>query len=117
MINNLSDFSISSTMLKKVVREVIGSREVSVALIKPARMRELNRTYRQKDYPTDVLSFGTEEVIVCPEEAIKNGENPEVEVVRALIHGLLHTEGLKHSEMDEDKYLAKFFSYAIIQKT
>jgi probable rRNA maturation factor len=30
---------------------------VSVALVSDARVRELNREYRSKDYPTDVLSF------------------------------------------------------------
>jgi probable rRNA maturation factor len=30
---------------------------VSIALVSDARIRELNRTYRRKDYATDVLSF------------------------------------------------------------
>src|SRR5688572_17341192 len=30
---------------------------VSIALVSDSRIRELNRTYRRKDYPTDVLSF------------------------------------------------------------
>jgi probable rRNA maturation factor len=30
---------------------------VTVALVSDARMRALNRTYRGRDYPTDVLSF------------------------------------------------------------
>ena len=32
---------------------------VSVALVSDRRVRELNRTYRKKDYATDVLSFPT----------------------------------------------------------
>lgn len=32
---------------------------VSVALVSDRRVRELNRTYRHKDYATDVLSFPT----------------------------------------------------------
>ena len=31
--------------------------EVGIALVSDARMRTLNRSYRRKDYPTDVLSF------------------------------------------------------------
>jgi probable rRNA maturation factor len=31
--------------------------EVAIALVSDARMRTLNRSYRRKDYPTDVLSF------------------------------------------------------------
>ena len=33
--------------------------EVTVALVSDARMRTLNRSYRNKDYATDVLSFPT----------------------------------------------------------
>jgi probable rRNA maturation factor len=32
---------------------------VSVALVSDARVRELNRKYRRRDYPTDVLSFSS----------------------------------------------------------
>jgi len=32
---------------------------VSIALVSDHRIRSLNRTYRRKDYPTDVLSFPT----------------------------------------------------------
>src|SRR5512134_2742198 len=31
--------------------------DVGIALVSDARMRALNRTYRRKDFPTDVLSF------------------------------------------------------------
>jgi probable rRNA maturation factor len=34
--------------------------EVAVALVSDARMRELNRRFRRKDTPTDVLSFPSE---------------------------------------------------------
>ena len=34
--------------------------EVSVALVGDARMRALNRKYRRKDKPTDVLSFAAD---------------------------------------------------------
>jgi probable rRNA maturation factor len=45
------------------LREVAPARArgvVSVALVSDVRVRELNRTYRKKDYPTDVLSFAVE---------------------------------------------------------
>lgn len=34
---------------------------VSIALVSDSRIRALNRTYRRKDYPTDVLSFPANE--------------------------------------------------------
>ena len=39
--------------------EFEGSCEVSVTLVNNEQIRELNREYRQKNVPTDVLSFQT----------------------------------------------------------
>jgi probable rRNA maturation factor len=39
------------------VAPAAASGEVTIALVSDARMRRLNRAYRRRDYPTDVLSF------------------------------------------------------------
>ena len=74
-------------------------------------MRALNRHYRQKDYPTDVLSFSygaaevegavfLGEVIIAPEIAVRNarrwGTRPEKELRKLLVHGILHLLGYDH---------------------
>ena len=57
----------SCEWIEKVVRSTLASAsfdapcEVSVLLTDDQRMRELNRDYRGKDKPTDVLSFAFEE--------------------------------------------------------
>jgi probable rRNA maturation factor len=82
---------------------------VAVALVDARRMRELNLEHRQRDAPTDVLSFPVDEagpaagprelgdVVICPEHT----EN----LVEAVVHGVLHLCGYDH-ESDNGQMLA-----------
>jgi probable rRNA maturation factor len=76
-------------------------------------VRRLNRTYRDKDKPTDVLSFPGEEghlgdilisVPVARRQAAAAGHSVERELKVLLLHGLLHCLGYDHEtdggEMD-----------------
>jgi probable rRNA maturation factor len=51
----LSTRGLTSWLAKAAPLQARG--EVTIALISDARMRTLNRSYRNKDYATDVLSF------------------------------------------------------------
>ena len=82
---------------------------MAVEFVPAGRIRELNREYRHKDEPTDVLSFGIDEdgasagprelgdIVICPEHA---GDLRE-----AVVHGALHLSGMDH-EADEGEMLA-----------
>jgi probable rRNA maturation factor len=73
------------------------------------RIRELNRDYRGRDEPTDVLSFPVDEaapvagprelgdVIICPEHT--------EDLTEAVVHGVLHLCGYDH-ETDSGEMLA-----------
>jgi probable rRNA maturation factor len=90
---------------------------VSVALVSDRRVRALNRTYRRKDYATDVLSFGEpsarrgqpsalspepflgEIVIargVARRQARDAGHSERTELRVLALHGLLHLLGYDH---------------------
>jgi probable rRNA maturation factor len=84
---------------------------VSIAFIGAGSMRALNRRYRNKDYPTDVLSFSygdaridqtpfIGEIVLSPEiaerQAIQWGVSFEKELKRLLVHGILHLLGYDH---------------------
>jgi probable rRNA maturation factor len=93
---------------------------VSVALVSDNRIRTLNRSYRRKDYATDVLSFpasastiqhrapGTflgDIVIargVARRQAKAAGHSERIELRVLALHGLLHLLGYDH-ELDEGR--------------
>jgi len=119
-INNLTVNKIDSEFLKKVAKIVLKgenkmSMELSIALVGQKEIKELNKQYRRKNKPTDVLSFAYDknlgEVIICPIQAKK-------ELERVLIHGILHLFGFDHEgterkalemEKKEKYYLSKIF--------
>jgi probable rRNA maturation factor len=82
--------------------------EVSVLLTGDAAIRALNRTYRRKDKPTDVLSFPAAEtpeavagdLVISLETALtqagERGHTLEMEIKVLLLHGLLHLAGYDH---------------------
>ena len=73
--------------------------EVSVALVDAETIRDLNLKFRNKDEPTDVLSFEVDgpygemvgEVVICPPCA-------EMAVEELVVHGALHLGGMDHGE-------------------
>ncbi len=82
---------------------------VNVLLTSSAEMKSLNRRFRGKDKPTDVLSFPSEpgrrkqfagEIAISAEIAAKNARelvhSPAYEVKILVLHGLLHLRGYDH---------------------
>jgi len=74
-------------------------------------MRQLNSTYRNRDYATDVLAFPVEpltcqaepvlgDVVIClpiaHAQAPTFGNTLDQELLRLLIHGILHLLGYDH---------------------
>jgi rRNA maturation RNase YbeY len=86
--------------------------ELSLLLVSDAVMRELNRDWRGKDRPTDVLSFAQAEgpggapagllgdVVISLDtarrQAAERAETLASELDRLLIHGVLHLLGYDH---------------------
>lgn len=116
-----------------VLREILNilslsSYEVTVSVVSNKKIRQLNRQFRMKDYPTDVLSFPYLEAdeILSPanaekilgdivisaekarEQAAELGQSLEEELAFLMIHGVLHLTGMDHiNEPDEKKMIAK----------
>jgi probable rRNA maturation factor len=82
--------------------------EVSVALVGPGVIRDLNLRFRGKDERTDVLSFEVDgpygemagEVVICPACA-------EMGVEELVVHGALHLSGMDHEEDFEGSEMAR----------
>lgn len=95
--------------------------EVSVSFVDDEEMRGLNRTWREIDAPTDVLSFECDspfdedipadesielgDVILAPgviaAQAADFGATPAEECRLMLVHGLLHLLGYDHLDDEE----------------
>lgn len=81
-------------------------RELSILLTGNEEMRVLNRDYRGKDSPTDVLSFPMDDdcllgdIVISTEkaaaQAIEFGVTVDEEMARLLVHGILHLAGYDH---------------------
>ena len=125
-INNLTKFSLNKTFFIGVAKKVLKGENrlkenVSIAFVSPAEIHELNKQYRKKDKPTDVLSFEKvsdfkeefSEVIICPSVVRENAKESKLsfkkELAKDLIHGILHNFGYDHevSEAEAEKMFAK----------
>jgi probable rRNA maturation factor len=91
------------------------SRELSIALVSDRRMRALNREWRGKDRPTDVLSFPQHgasigDVVISLDtarrQAREGGWSLAAELRRLLAHGLLHCLGHDHHTAQEARRMA-----------
>lgn len=88
--------------------------ELTIRLVDEAEGRELNRTWRHKDYATNVLSFPADvpdelldipllgDLVICApvveREAAEQGKEPVAHWAHLVIHGCLHLLGYDHIE-------------------
>lgn len=113
-------------MFDKIKNDILGKQySLSIAYISKAKAKEINKRYRGKDKPTNILSFpfSTEEgeILLCKDlikEEVRNkedkveGRNVAEWLGFLVIHGMLHLKGYVHSsKMDraEAKYDKKYF--------
>lgn len=112
----------SSRKLKPLARRILQltgheHSELTIGLIGNAEMRRLNAKFRNKDYPTDVLSFPAEQnlpgampllgdVIIsldkARQQAKERSRSLQEEVVTLLIHGVVHLLGYDHERSEKD---------------
>ena len=80
------------------------SRDLGVYFVGRKRMAELNARFVGHEGPTDVITFDYSEgkkvhgeIFVCPDIALTQAKEfettPQMELVRYLVHGLLHLRG------------------------
>lgn len=111
--------------------EITGEAEMSITFVDNSEIQIINRNYRQKDAPTDVISFAMQEegegeqqiigaeipivygdIIISVDKAKEQAEEYEHSVERELgflaLHGFLHLLGYDHmNEADEKKMFGR----------
>lgn len=87
--------------------------EISLLITDDETIHQLNKEYRQKDKPTDVLSFPMEDdimlgdIVISLDTAKNQAQEREIglerEIAFLFIHGLLHLLGYDHETSVEDE--------------
>ncbi len=121
---NESSTRISKVFLKKWLRRVhlelkkkkIKSRlnecDLSLVFVTKQKSKKLNKKYRKKNKPTDILSFGSlkvssrngelPELVICSDivrlQAKENKHSFQNELGYLILHGVLHLLGYDHEK-------------------
>lgn len=107
-----------SELLSKVSKQAsnilqLSDFEINVVFVSNDTIQEMNKTYRNKDYPTDVLTFPNGEnhqlgdIIIslekCEEQRIEYNHSFNRELGFLFIHGILHTLGYDHQTKEDEE--------------
>ena len=99
-----------------------GISSVSIGLVSKNTIQDLNKTYRKKDKPTNVLAFASYpglkestnslgDIAICPEvlkhEATEQFKEENSHLAHLFIHGILHLIGFDHEKIAEAKEMEK----------
>ena len=86
-------------------RWTLGERGITLRIVGATEGRRLNRTYRKKNYPTNVLSFHTGDIVLChpviAREAREQGKAIAAHYAHLVVHGVLHLRGYDHKNKSE----------------
>jgi probable rRNA maturation factor len=121
-VANEQNRSVDEERLSSLTRHVLEIEdvdddiEVSVLLVTPDHIRQLNSRYAGADHATDVLAFPMMEdeedesvllgdVVICPDIAARNarsiGHGLERELDTLVVHGTLHLLGYDHQDKED----------------
>jgi probable rRNA maturation factor len=119
-ITNMTKSTPPCVPFASIKNAVLGKKyTLSLVFIGEKKSQELNNSYRQKNKPTNILSFPLDkqngEIFITLKLAKKEAplfdRRPDNFVAFLLIHGLMHLKGMEHgSTMEEaEKRLRKKF--------
>ena len=105
----VSEADVRSAVAAVLDGEQIGAADMSMAFLSGQRMRALNRRTFGRDCSTDVIAFALPhpgrivgDVYVCPSVARRTAKQLRVaeqeELIRLVVHGVLHVLGYDHPE-------------------
>ena len=127
-IFNKTEEKIDKSFVRKVVKHTLNKMEaekseVNIIYVGLEEIHEINKTYRNVDRPTDVISFALEDtedvtvyeervlgdIYICldkvHEQAKEYGHTEIREMAFLIVHGLLHLLGYDHMIKEEEKIM------------
>lgn len=130
--NTLTDDNIYTVeqllQLASAMEDIQDEAELSVVFVNNERIQEINRIYRHKDQPTDVISFALEDEVdgevnivgegmprvlgdilvsipKAEEQAQTHGHTFIRELGFLVVHGFLHLLGYDHEVKEEERVM------------
>ena len=112
-LENLPSEAQITLWAQSAVKPTVDDLEMTVRIVDEGESQMLNRTYRGKDYPTNVLSFPFEspaevelpllgDLVICRQvverEAQEQGKPLTAHWAHMVVHGSLHLLGYDHLE-------------------
>lgn len=108
------DIKTYEKVLKKVFNDIEDVKNMNVVFVTLDEIKRLNRTYRNINRPTDVLSFINEDdpesngdifisIDKVKAQAKDYGHSEKREVSFLAVHGYLHLKGYDHKTEQEEK--------------
>lgn len=111
-------------------------REIAVRVVGTGESRQLNRLWRGKDKPTNVLSFPAPEqsrrgmpldfrpplgdLVICAEvvrrEAVRDGKRVEAHWAHMIVHGALHLAGYDHEAGQRERLRMERREIAVLKR-
>lgn len=116
MMSNKTVKQLRGFLPKEMAKKL--PKKIGVVFIDRETSRNLNKTYRKKDKPTNVLSFfynpAYGEILICldivKKEAKMQGNAQLYQMTYMILHGMLHLAGVHH-----EKSSAAFRKFAKIE--
>lgn len=120
IVNQQRKFKIDVEVFQEFSEKALGARhetkgkELTVAFVSDRKIKQLNQSFREKNKPTDVLSFPYEtdaydlpdaknflgDIVISVEQAerqaAENNLSLETEIKQLILHGILHLCGYDH---------------------
>ena len=107
----------AARQLRRWAQTALGTEagEITVRIVGARESRALNRRYRGKDKPTNVLSFPGElpgllgDLVICApvvnREAREQGKRAAAHWAHMVVHGVLHLRGFDHIRSGDAKVM------------
>ena len=105
---------LSRARVARWIRQALNSdAEITVRIVDEAEGKELNQSYRNMNYATNVLTFDyaraptvLADLVLCApvveREAQEQGKTLEQHYAHLLVHGTLHAQGYEHETNERD---------------
>jgi len=126
--NRQKKVSLDLRRIRRVMKKILNyvdrkDKEISLLFVDNEEIRDLNKRYLNRDYPTNVLSFSLADgkygninphilgdIVISVEKAIEDAGEADIEfndeIDFLMIHGVLHLIDYNHEDANEAAALA-----------